>query len=88
MIVETVLTQMNEVPIVTVSGLAGFGRSNEIVTRRVSERLVLVGDTVSGIGPGVPLGAPRVGVAAYHQANAITELLMNELHMKLKWSTV
>ncbi len=83
MIVETVLTQMPEVPIVSVSGLAGYGRSNEIVTRRISDRLLLVGDTVSGIGPGVPLTAPRVGIAAYHQANAITELLVNELHTKL-----
>lgn len=83
MIVETVLTKMPGVPIVSVSGLAGFGRSNEIVTRRISDRLTLVGDTVSGIGPGVPLTAPRVGIAAYHQANAIVEILMNELHTKL-----
>ncbi|MHC4553545.1 MAG: sulfur carrier protein ThiS adenylyltransferase ThiF [Planctomycetota bacterium] len=87
MIVETVLTKMPDVPVVTVSGLAGYGRSNEIVTRRVSDRLTLVGDTVSGIGPGIPLTAPRVGIAAYHQANAIVELLMNELHTKLSRST-
>ena len=83
MIVETVLTKMKKVVIVSVSGLAGYGRSNEIVTRCVSDRLVLVGDTVSGTGPGVPLTAPRVGIAAYHQANAVTEILLNELHTKL-----
>jgi sulfur carrier protein ThiS adenylyltransferase len=83
MIVETVLTKMKDVVVVTVSGLAGYGRSNEIVTRRISDRLMLVGDTVSGTGPGVPLTAPRVGIAAYHQANAITEVLLNELHKKL-----
>lgn len=83
MIVETVLTKMKDVVVVSVSGLAGYGRSNEIVTRRVSDRLVLVGDTVSGTGPGIPLAAPRVGVAAYHQANAIAEILLNELHTKL-----
>jgi sulfur carrier protein ThiS adenylyltransferase len=83
MIVETVLSKMKDVVIVSVSGLAGFGRSNEIVTRRISDRMVLIGDTVSGIGPGVPLTAPRVGVAAYHQANAVTEILLNELHSKL-----
>ena len=87
MIVETVLTKMKDAVIVSVSGLAGFGRSNEIVTRRVSERLILVGDTVSGIGPGVPLTAPRVGIAAYHQANAISEILLNELNKKLARST-
>lgn len=83
MIVETVLTKMRDVVVVSVSGLAGYGRSNEIVTRRVSDRLVLIGDTVSGTGPGIPLTAPRVGVAAYHQANAITEILLHELHTKL-----
>jgi len=77
MIVETVLTKMKDVPIVSVSGLAGYGRSNEIVTRRISNRLILVGDTVSGADPGVPLTAPRVGIAACHQANAIAEVLID-----------
>ncbi|OQY07556.1 MAG: thiamine biosynthesis protein ThiF [Planctomycetales bacterium 4572_13] len=76
MLVETVLSKTKGVVVVSVSGLAGYGRSNEIVTRRISDRLILVGDTVSGAGPGVPLTAPRVGVAAYHQANAIAEVLI------------
>jgi sulfur carrier protein ThiS adenylyltransferase len=83
MIVETVLSTMKETIIVTVSGLAGFGRSNDIRTTRLSERLILVGDSISGIGPGVPLTAGRVGVAAYHQANAITEVLLNDLRTVL-----
>lgn len=77
MIVETVLVKMPGKVVVSVSGLAGWGGSNEIVTRQVSERLILIGDGVSGIGPGVPLTASRVGVAAYHQANAIVEVLMH-----------
>ena len=77
MIVETVLTKMPEKVIVSVSGLAGWGGSNEIITQQISNRLILVGDGVSGIGPGVPLTASRVGVAAYHQANAIVEVLMD-----------
>jgi sulfur carrier protein ThiS adenylyltransferase len=79
MIVETVLSKMPNTYIVTVSGLAGFGRSNEIQTKRLSPRLVFVGDGVSGTKPGVPLTAGRVGVAAYHQANAITDILLGEL---------
>lgn len=79
MIVETVLTRMKDKVIVSVSGLAGWGRSNEIVTRRVSDRLILVGDGTSGIGHGIPLTAPRVGIAAYHQANAIVEVLMEQM---------
>ncbi|MEN6309727.1 MAG: sulfur carrier protein ThiS adenylyltransferase ThiF [Anaerohalosphaeraceae bacterium] len=83
MIVETVLSKMKKTIIVTVSGLAGFGRSNEISTTRLSPRLVFVGDGVSRTGPGIPLTAGRVGVAAYHQANAITEILLNELNFML-----
>ncbi|MHC4770415.1 MAG: sulfur carrier protein ThiS adenylyltransferase ThiF [Planctomycetota bacterium] len=82
MLVETVLSKMKGAVVVSVSGLAGYGRSNEIRTRRISDRLILVGDTVSGTGPGVPLTAPRVGIAAYHQANAVAEVLINEFHTK------
>jgi sulfur carrier protein ThiS adenylyltransferase len=75
MIVETVLSR-TQAPIVTVSGLAGYGRSNEIVTRRISERLIMVGDGTSGIDTVQTLTAARVGIAAMHQANAILELIM------------
>ncbi|MBN1126669.1 MAG: sulfur carrier protein ThiS adenylyltransferase ThiF [Sedimentisphaerales bacterium] len=80
MLVETVLTRMPETFIVSVSGLAGYGRSNDIVTRRISKRHILVGDGESATGPGVPLTAARVGIAAHHQANAIIEILMNEFN--------
>ena len=78
MIVETVLSKMKDKIIISVSGLAGWGRSNDIVTRQISDRLILVGDGTSGTGSGTPLTASRVGVAAYHQANAIVEVLMEQ----------
>jgi sulfur carrier protein ThiS adenylyltransferase len=77
MIVETVLAKTDK-PIITVSGLAGYGKSNEIKTRRVSPRLVLVGDGLTGVDTCKILTAARVGVAAMHQANAILELLLDE----------
>ena len=80
MLVETVLTKMQTPAIVSVSGLAGYGNSNAIKTTRISKRLTLVGDGISAAKPGTRLTAPRVGVAAYHQANAIAELVINELH--------
>ncbi|MDD5459427.1 MAG: sulfur carrier protein ThiS adenylyltransferase ThiF [Phycisphaerae bacterium] len=76
MIVETVLTKMHQ-PIVTVSGLAGYGNSNAIITRRINGRLILVGDGESGIDTNSFLTAARVGIAACHQANAILELLID-----------
>ena len=79
MIVETVLTKMKDVPIVTVSGLAGYGKSNEITTKRLSDRLILIGDQTSGTDKGLPLTAARVWLAASHQANAIVEVLLDEI---------
>jgi sulfur carrier protein ThiS adenylyltransferase len=79
MIVETVLAKMNSVRIVSASGLAGYGKSNEIQTRRVGPRLVLVGDGQRSIDTCKTLTAARVGIAAMHQANAIIELLIDEI---------
>ncbi len=76
MIVEAVLSKMKDKPVVSVSGLAGYGDSNAIRTRRISERFILVGDNESGIDSGLPLCAARVGIAACHQANAIIELIV------------
>jgi len=64
------------VPVVTVSGLAGYGHANRIRTRRVLKNLYLVGDEETGAAPGMGLMAPRVGVAASHQANAVLRLLL------------
>ncbi|UCG46877.1 MAG: sulfur carrier protein ThiS adenylyltransferase ThiF [Phycisphaerales bacterium] len=79
MIVETVLARMSPKPIVSVSGLAGYGKSNAITTRRISPRLILIGDGQSGIDTEPILTAARVGIAASHQANAIIELLVDEI---------
>jgi sulfur carrier protein ThiS adenylyltransferase len=79
MIVETALVKMSGVKIVSVSGLAGYGKSNEIKTKRVSPRLVMVGDGRTAIDNCKILTAARVGIAAMHQANAIIELLIDEI---------
>lgn len=79
MLVETVLIKMPGVKIVSVSGLGGYGKSNEIKTKRVSPRLVLVGDGLTAIDNCKILTAARVGIAAMHQANAIIELLVDEI---------
>ncbi len=80
MLVETVLTRMKKVIVVSASGLAGYGNSNAIKTRRISKRHILVGDGETAARPGTRLTASRVGIAAYHQANAIAEVIINEMH--------
>ncbi len=80
MLVETVLAMMQRPVVVSVSGLAGYGNSNAIKTRRISRRHILVGDGETAAKPGSRLTAPRVGIAAYHQANAIAEVIINEMY--------
>lgn len=75
MLVETVLTKMSDKPIVAASGMAAFGRSNDITTRKVNDRLYLVGDGITAIGNGIGLYAARVGIAANHQANTVLSIL-------------
>jgi len=65
-------------PVVAASGLAGFGPANTVLTRRAGRDFYLVGDGDSAAGPGEGLMAPRVGVAAHHQANAVLRLLLGE----------
>jgi sulfur carrier protein ThiS adenylyltransferase len=78
MLVNTLLGALPEVTVVAASGLAGYGTNNTILTRRVSRRLYLVGDEVSEAAPGNGLMAPRVGIAAGHQANQAIRIILGE----------
>lgn len=64
--------------VIAASGLAGYGPANSIVTRRVTERLYIVGDGVSGLSEGEKLLASRVAIAANHQANLAVRILIGE----------
>jgi len=78
MLVDTVMGSMPHATVVAASGLAGYGPNNAISTRKVSQRLYLVGDCVSEAKPGNGLMAPRVGIAAAHQANQVVRLILGE----------
>ncbi len=60
------------------SGIAGYETSNSIRTTKISEQFYLCGDGVTAAEPGRGLMAPRVGIAAHHQANAVLRLLLGE----------
>jgi sulfur carrier protein ThiS adenylyltransferase len=64
--------------VVSAAGLAGWGRSNDIRTRKVGRNLVLVGDQTRDVRDGfAPVGV-RVEIAAAHEANAVASLLLGE----------
>lgn len=68
-----------EKPLVCASGMGGFGRSNDIVTRQVGRNFYLCGDGTSGIEEGQGLAAPRVALCAAHEANLILELILKKI---------
>ncbi|MCJ7603985.1 MAG: sulfur carrier protein ThiS adenylyltransferase ThiF, partial [Desulfobulbaceae bacterium] len=70
------LTGLKGVGYVGASGMAGFGDNNRIVTRRIYPRIYLVGDDEAEVGPNQGLMAPRVGIAAHHQANQALRILL------------
>ena len=78
MLVNTVLERMPGVTVIAASGLAGYGSNNTIKTSKISARLYLIGDRVSEAQPGSGLMAPRVGIAAGHQANQVIRCILGE----------
>ena len=76
MLVETVQLKMPGVPVVVGSGMAGWGRNNEISTRKLDDTLFVCGDESSEVSDNQPTIAPRVGTVANMQANVVLEILM------------
>lgn len=76
MLVERFAALFPDKPIVAGSGMAGSGPANAIETRRCGRKLFVCGDGTTAAAPGIGLMAPRVGIAAHHQANAVLSLLL------------
>ena len=76
MLVEGARTASPPLPVVAASGMAGYGPAGLIGTRQLSDGLVCCGDGISDARPGHGLMAPRVGIVAHHQANAVLRLLL------------
>ena len=75
MLVESILSG-TDVPVVSCSGMAGFGSSNSIVTERRMSRLYVCGDGTSDSSDGPGLTAARVMVCAGHAANMTLRLIL------------
>lgn len=78
MLTECFLKMFPGIPLVAASGLAGYGSANQIVTKAVMKWLYVCGDFETEAMPSQGLMAPRVGVCAHHQANAVLRLLLGQ----------
>ncbi len=71
------LSQVDKV-VVAASGVAGFGDNEGIVTKKINDKLYIVGDFEKEAKPGMGLMAPRVMIAASKQANLVVELILKD----------
>ena len=62
--------------LVAVSGIAGYGPANEIVSKKINDNFVLIGDEKSDVNVEPVLLASRVGIAALYQANQIVRWIL------------
>jgi sulfur carrier protein ThiS adenylyltransferase len=77
MLLGSVRETLPQAFLILASGLAGYGDSNSIRTWRMGERTYIVGDLRNAAEPSLGVMAPRVGIAANHQANLVISLLMS-----------
>ncbi len=76
MLINTLLSENENITIVSASGMAGCKSANSIVTKKINDNFYICGDGVSGVEKGLSLFAPRVAVCANHQANMVLRLLL------------
>lgn len=76
MIVDVVSRDLPQVPVVTASGLAGYGEANDVRTERLGNNVWVVGDMASDVREGHALLASRVMIAAAHEAHAAVRILL------------
>jgi sulfur carrier protein ThiS adenylyltransferase len=77
MLIETVQMKMSGIPLIVGSGMAGWGRSNDIICRKIDNTLYVCGDESSEVSDNMPPLAPRVAIVANMQANVVVDILMN-----------
>ncbi len=78
MLVNEILAKTNK-PIVSASGMAGLYNPNTIKSKRIMKRLFLIGDGVHEAKAFEGLMAPRVIIAAGHQATMVCQILLNQI---------
>ena len=78
MIVREVLLQTKKPKLVSASGMAGYYSNNLIISKKINTRLYMCGDFKNEAKVNEGLMAPRVGIAACHEANMALRLILGE----------
>ena len=78
MLVNGVMERLPEKYLVAASGMAGFGSSNAIRTRRLTEHFYLCGDGVSDVADDIGLVSARVMLCAAHEAHMVLRILAGQ----------
>ncbi|EDK33680.1 sulfur carrier protein ThiS adenylyltransferase ThiF [Clostridium kluyveri] len=78
MLANISLSKLKDKKIIVASGMAGYFSSNKIKTKKIKDNFYLVGDGENEAKPGCGLMAPRVAIAANHQANAVLRIILGE----------
>lgn len=73
-----ILTRFPDKFIVGASGIAGYFSSNTIKTKKIRKGFYMVGDGISESKSGCGLMAPRVAIAANHQANMVLRIILEK----------
>lgn len=78
MLVNAVMEQLPEKHLISGNGMAGYGSANAIVTRDITDRLTVCGDSITDIADGTGLTAARVMVCAGHMASRAAEIILDQ----------
>ena len=78
MFINKIMEMSEDKIVVSGSGMAGIGSANEIVTKKITNRLYICGDGINGIEKGLQLMAPHVALCAMHEANMVMRLILGQ----------
>jgi sulfur carrier protein ThiS adenylyltransferase len=77
MFIETIQSLMPGIPVIAGSGVAGWGKTENLRSRKIDRSLYVCGDESEEVSDENPVMAPRVGIVANMQANTAIEVLMS-----------
>ncbi|MBE6051382.1 MAG: sulfur carrier protein ThiS adenylyltransferase ThiF [Clostridium sp.] len=76
LLVNNLLEHYKEMKVVSSSGMAGYGSSNEIKTIKVMKNFYLCGDRVTDAYSGIGLMSGRVNICSGHASNMVIRLIL------------